>query len=231
MVYDFDGNLISKHSSFVGIFSFIPFENSIYAHHTTSSDDRKATVNIFSRFDPRNMTEQKIHQFSDNDGIMAIWGERAMYRTTPVKYSTFQNSLYISFGIDNLIHQLQGNRLVSAYRINITPNTTNVDDRYFSGFRGFVGHYLFVNYRINGKNGLYIYNTRTRQGHNIANDNSLTNQGIRDNIYATGFITDIKRLNRDGYFYYIKNAGEMREMPRTASGASHPVVFIAKIKE
>jgi len=146
-------------------------------------------------------------------------------------YSVFRDDLYVSFGVDNLIHHVQRNTLTPAFKINITPKSSEFYDRFVAGFQGYVGSYLFINYSYNMKRKLFIYNTKTKRGYHISDDAGLKNQGIRDNMYGTGHITKLTNLNRPGYFYYIKEAGTMKEMPKGVTGASHPVVFIAKIKD
>lgn len=234
LVYDFDGKLMHKHGSFAGSSSYFLHENFIWAQYMALSDDRTTVNYTFSRFDPRNMSEQKIYLFNDKDGV--IDGRMAI--GSSATYSTFKNDLYVSFGIDNLIHQMQKQTLIPAFKINITPESPDIHnpkssafhDRIMPGFRGFIGSYLFINYAIEGKRKLYIYDTKTKKGYNFSHDDTLNNQGIRDNIYGSGHIT-LSKLNRSGYFYYIRNAGALKEMPKGVTDKSQPVVFIAKIKE
>ena len=229
LIYDFDGKLINKYDSFSEVNSYVIFKNILWREYSTISDDRKTMKYTFSRFDSRNMSEQKIYQFNDDEGVI---GNTGVGFSTNATYSTFKNDLYVSFGaIDNLIHKMQGNTLVPSVKINITPKSSEMEDRFPTRFRGFIGSYLFINYSIKNKPKLFIYNTNTKKGYNFTDDNSLKNQGVWDNIYGTGYITKLSKLNRSGYFYFVRSAGELKEMPKGVSDKSHPIVYVAKIKE
>ena len=224
--YNFEGKLISKHDSFPGAVNYFPHENFIWTQYSSGfSEDKKSALFIISQFDHNNMKEKIIYQFNDTEGIYA-----GRIRTPSISFSTFLNDLYISLGVDRIIHKVQGNRLIPSFKINITPNPP-VSENYISFFRGFVGSYLFINYRHDSKYKLFIYNTKTKKGVNLTNDDSVKNQGVLDNLYETGHITKLNRLNRAGYFYYIKKAEEMKQLPQGVTDPSHPVVFITKIKD
>ena len=226
IVYNFDGIFIKKVDSFAGWLSFIIYKNYVWAQYNTIPNDKKYVEYIFSKFNPQNMTEQKVHQFNDKEGIVGGRGRGGI-----ATFSTFKDDLYVSFGVDYLIHQMQNNKLIPTFKITIMPNILNSNDRYKAGFRGFVGSYIFVNYDINEKSNFFIYNTNSEKGYNFSIDDKLNNQGIRDNVNGTGYITKLSKLNRPQYFYYLKSAGDLKEMPKNASSPNHPVVFIAKIKE
>jgi hypothetical protein len=197
------------------------------AQYTDLSNDKSSLEYIFSKFNPQNMSEQKVHQFNDKEGLI-----NGRWFGCLATYSTFKDDLYVAFGgVDDLIHQMQNNKLIPAFKINIMPKNSNIHDRYSLGFRGFVGSYIFVNYYINDKPKIFIYNTESQKGYNFSIDDKLNNQSIQDNINGTGYITRLSNLNRPQFFYYVKRADDMKEMPKNASSPSHPVVFIAKMKE
>ena len=222
--YNFEGKLISEHASFP--INYFPHENFIWTLNGKGlSEDKKSAEYFISRFEPHSMKEQIIYQFIDTEGIVA-----GRSRIPSISFSTFLNDLYISLGNDRIIHKVQGNRLIPSIKINITPNPP-VSENYVNNFKGFIGSYLFINYRHDSIYKLFIYNTKTNKGVNFTDDNSLRNQGVLDNLYETGHITKLNRLNRSGYFYYIKYAGDLKQLPQGVADSTHPVVFIAKIKD
>ena len=227
LVYDFDGKFIKKFDSFVGRNSFFIHENFVWAQYSNLSNDKNSVEYTFSKFNPQNMTEQKIYQFNVKDGVI----DNKVAMGCPATYSTFKDDLYVSFAVDDLIHHMKNYKLIPAFKINITPKTSDLEDRLEGNFRGFVGSYIFVNYKINRSPKFFIYNTNSKKGYNFSVDGKLKNQGIRDNVNGTGYITKLSKLNRPQYFYYLKSAGDMKEMPKNASSPNHPVVFMAKIKE
>ena len=226
IAYNYDGKLISKNNSFPAFLYYI-HENYIWTQYCTGlSDDKKSAVNILSRFEYKSMKEEIIHQFNDPEGVIA-----GRYAHAPsISFSTLRNNLYISVGTDRLIYRIQGNKLSPSFKINITPNPP-VSENYTIAFKGFVGSHLFINYRHDNKNKLFIYDTKTNKGVNFTDDESLKNQGVLDNLYETGHLTKLNRLNRAGYLYFIKKAGELKQMPQGVTDPSHLVVFIAKIKD
>ena len=227
IVYNFDGIFIKNIDSFAGCNSFFIHKNFVWAQYINFSNNKNTVEYTFSKFNPQNMTEQKVYQFNVKDGVI----DNKVAIGCNATYSTFRDDLYVSFAVDDLIHQIQNNKLIPAFKINITPKTSDLEDRLEGNFRGFVGSYIFVNYKINRSPKFFIYNTNSKKGYNFSVDNKLNNRGIRDNVNGTGYITKLSKLNRPQYFYYLKKAGDLKEMPRNASSPNHPIVFMAKIKE
>jgi hypothetical protein len=75
---------------------------------------------------------------------------------------------------------------------------------------------------------------KTKKSSNVKTKLNLTGliDGIKDDIYHTGYCKIEDTLNKEGYFYFVKQPGEIKNHPSDKiSLKGGRVVFIVKTKK
>ena len=138
----------------------------------------------------------------------------------------------VSFGLDNMLHQIEGNKITPIVKFNIEPAPTNAIDKYSYQFQGFIGNYLCIHYSRSLQTYLYLQNMSTGkifQTKYSRSEKRMLTDGIKDDMLATGFC-DITPLNRPGFFYFIKEREELKSNPNFSNEKTEYTVFFVKFK-
>ena len=136
--------------------------------------------------------------------------------------SFYNDDVVVSFDRDNALYKIQHDNTTPFIQWNISPPAQS-NDIFPMRAHGFIGEYLFINYRRNGLFYIYLEDIKTDKKYNVRNfvdDIFNSNGGIQ--IYST---------NQVGYFYFFKERGDFTgnnvgNMPLK----NGPVIFIVKAK-
>ena len=149
----------------------------------------------------------------------------------PANFSFYGRAPVVSFGFDNMLHQIDGNKLNPIVKFTIEPELSTLE-MLFSQFQGFIGDYLCIHYWNTKENNLYIKNMSTGQvfqtKYSYSREGILTG-GIKDDMFATGFC-NITPLNRSGYFYFIKKKEELSGNPNITNKSATFTIFLVHLK-
>jgi hypothetical protein len=178
--------------------------------------------------------EKKIEPFRSADGS-SLGNASAFCRLT-----LYQNEVIASFDYENTIYKIEQDKDVFLYTDIESPSKTKQDkvipltkweitpsakgsDIYPLSANGFIGDYLFINYRRDDKFYIYLENMKTRRKYNA-------NQ-IIDDIFHTDGNCAISSMSQEGYFVFIKGQDDIKgDSIGNVLLKGGPVVFIAKTK-
>ncbi|MGV8137983.1 MAG: 6-bladed beta-propeller [Mangrovibacterium sp.] len=147
-----------------------------------------------------------------------------------VDFSVKNHQLFVSFGYDLKIYQVNGSSLKPVYSftfencdlssLNIPPAPPQIV------FGVYVQYGYWISNSSYGRN-LFMYNTRTNQSYNIRlrSENGILTSGIEDDINHTGFF-ELKLTNMEDYVFFAKRENEAKR----TDGSSNPVIFLVKLK-
>lgn len=220
--YDFDGILQEKY--FLKDVPYLYDKNYFWIHHT---DPHQGEMHYhLIGYDLLSKKEVNIHTYSDS--TLKV-GSALLGRTAG--FSFYDHMPCVAFGLDNMLHRIEGDKIVPFVRFNIEPAIATLEKVQYQ-FQGFIGNYLCINYITNNQFYLYMKCMSTGQEfqtqYRYSKEGILTN-GIKDDILATGFC-DIEPLNRTGYFYFIKNREELIDNPNIHNKNVLYTIFLVRLK-
>lgn len=160
-------------------------------------------------------------------------------------FSIFENKPVFSFGDANVIYRFDGINVKPVIKWNIDIPIKTPYERGIFNYNGVVGKYLIVNYiryltqeeekKSPNTSYLYVEDMKTKKAFNVkfkGNRNDLILDGLKDDIYHTGYCKIEHPLNKEGYFYFTKTPNEIKKNPSVNIPVkSGPVVFIVKTKK
>ena len=136
--------------------------------------------------------------------------------------SLYNDEAVVSFDRENTLYTIQQDKVTPFVHWSISPPAQS-NDIFPMSAHGFIGEYLFINYRRSGLYYIYLENLKTGKKHNVNN--------LVDNIFQTNGNCNIKSMSQEGYFYFQK---ERRDIKGNSIGniplKNGPVLFIVKIK-
>lgn len=142
--------------------------------------------------------------------------------------SMSDNCLYANWD-DNVIWRIKNNKVEPAYKCNVTQ--AYLDQIYC--LKGILGNYLFFHYHLNedGSN-MYLRHLKTGKIYNVNYHGAYGNytKGAIEDVYNSGYFALLREpLNKEGYFWFVKNmrGKSLGNVPVKGN----QVVFIVKMKQ
>ncbi|MDR1886474.1 MAG: hypothetical protein LBQ70_01030 [Prevotellaceae bacterium] len=138
--------------------------------------------------------------------------------------SVHDNTIAVSFGLDNTIYVVRGQRLIPIVKYEI-PKPKIPADKYAYTFQGFIGKYLCICYTVNMQVNLYMEDLQSGKTYIAAQPG-----GIADDVFDTGFC-GISPLNIENHFWFVKKKNDMDETAKNKIPLKGDfIVFIVKVK-
>jgi len=155
------------------------------------------------------------------------------------RLTLYQDEVVVSFDNEQTIYQIQQDKLVPlskdlSYQIqqhkvvplanwDINPPSSKFNDRWPLRASGFVGDYLYVNYRRSDQLYIYLENMKTGKTYNASQ--------IIDDVFHTEGHCVINSTNIEGCFVFIKSRSQIKEDSDGEIPLKNgPVIFIVKTK-
>ena len=220
--YDFDGIMID---TFLLKGSPCLYDNGYFWIHSTEFQQNELQ-SFLIRYNLRTKSED-IHI---NNIDLSLKTENATI-SRPAIFSFYNQTLVVSFGIDDMFHQIDENKLIQVFKYTIEPNPS-VSEKILSLFQGFTGNNLIIHFVKDMKHNLYLKNMRTGQEFQTKYSRSkelILTDGIEDDILTTGFC-DITPLNRPGYFYFVKKKEELSGNTNISNENADLTIFLVQLK-
>jgi len=139
------------------------------------------------------------------------------------RITLYKGELVISFSYDNTLYKIQQDKVIPIVKWNIIPFSDSMRDRTTLRANGYNGEYLFINYRRGEVLYTYLENMKTGKKINISN--------VVDDVFNTNGHCQLNPLNKDGYFFFIKDNNEIKgNSIGNIPLKNGPVLFIVKTK-
>lgn len=141
--------------------------------------------------------------------------------------SVSDNRLFANWN-DNIIWNIQKDRVVPVFKLVVAQE---YKEQMLGFYKGVLGNYLYFNYNVDDDESyLYLRHLLTGKTFYVkyAGGYGGDAKGAIDDIYDSGFFSMKRTLNREGYFWFIK---EMRgkSLGKTPVKGNQ-VIFIVKTK-
>ena len=149
----------------------------------------------------------------------------------PANFSFYNQKPVVSFGLDDMFHHIDENKLIQVIKYTIEPNPS-VFEKIRTLFQGFTGNSLIIHFDTDKNRNLFFKNMRTGQEFQTKYSHSqegILTDGIKDDILATGFC-DITPINRSGYFYFVKKKEELSGNPNFSNEYTDLTIFLVQFK-
>jgi len=160
--------------------------------------------------------EKKGEPFKAENGSMA-------FISAACRLSLYNDEVIASFAFDNTLYKIQQDKLIPFVQWNISPPAQSYSDRNPLHASGFIGDYLFINYRRDDNLYFYLENMKTGKKFNVSN--------LVDDVFHTTGDCRISSMEQKGCFYFIKEKSEIKgNSIGNIPLKNGPVVFIVKIK-
>ena len=229
--YDFSGKLMKKYPlKHNGCCSYL-FNNTLWvcSFNSTASD----VQHHFSYFDLQ--TEKEIFiPFDIHEKL-----DKTRFTLDGGQFTSYGNKLYYSTPYRNIIYTVTKDNITPSTQWEITPEIP-VDEQFcFSCKSGHLGKYTLINYSKKDTKSMffrfytYLKDTKTNKTHQVITDREygLYLNGIRDDVFNSGYLYIDRGLNNEGYFCYIKERSEIKgDKVGDIPVKNGPVIFIVKVK-
>jgi hypothetical protein len=203
--YDFSGKLkktyILKNKSNNCFF----YKNQLWIHSYDHPREKSKADHILSNL-ILETGEETLHSFI----LHQQFGEnQTAWLMANGQFSIHDNAVNFSLATDSVLYKFQEREAKPVEQWHIKPFASTLKDRGF-GKSGFIGKYLFINYSRGNKEYLYLEDTKNGKKYHvkIKFEDSIFTDGIKDDLFNTGYVNIDHTLNQEGYFYFTKKANE-----------------------
>jgi len=226
-VYDFQGRLKKTYGLTNRSYGCFFYKNTLWIQSHKTFDNSIISYDIsYLDFitEKESFLPIKIQKNMEEEGYFIIFPGIFTIQDKTVLFS-FQRT-------DNTLYQIQkqDQRLNSFLNLKLQIPSQNREknnkDRIESW--GFIGKYLFVDYKIDDQFFLYMEDTKTGKRLHTKNHNG---DGIIEDVFNSGMCTKITTFNREGHFFFSRKKESISE--KSIDGhlvKNGPVVFIVKTK-
>lgn len=144
-------------------------------------------------------------------------------------FSAQKDKLFVSFGTDRTIYEVNKEKLTPVYRAEFTDLPKS--DINLEVTQSIIGKYIQNSYWLNWISYDHIFNSETGKSFNIKyqTEKGKIVSGVRDDLYNTGFFK-ISHTNIDDYIYFIRKQEELKGINSGSSKQNDPVLFLIKLK-
>lgn len=217
--YDFSGNMKRE---------YVPETNSLYSlfHkgvlwiQSDSVQPDQSAVYTVNKINPATGKAARIpYEWKDKPRSNAQKDDFFIHVAAASQLTLYGDEVIASFEMDDALYKIRQDKVVPCVRWSISHSAQSDIVRKPSSASGFIGEYLFVNYRFKDQYYIYFENMKSGKKYNA--------NKIIDDVYQTSGNCTLKPVNQKDHFYFIKGKSEIKgEKVGDIPLKNGPVIFI-----